>query len=123
MTETGKILFHAPTDKFHLVVDSDLESGILYRTDNDYESFQEYLLDEDMDYLEGCACNCSCDNCADCYKKHHENGRGTLTVHDMDSGRSVLAVEGVVHLKMKLSDALQYLKSESGKNGERIDAL
>mmetsp|Transcript_11979 Transcript_11979/g.17011 ORF Transcript_11979/g.17011 Transcript_11979/m.17011 type:complete len:463 (+) Transcript_11979:284-1672(+) len=71
VTESGKVVFHTPLDKIHLVMDDELRTGNIYKLqDEDYNANLD-TLEDDYHYLEygGQGCNCHCDNCKTCNSK------------------------------------------------------
>jgi hypothetical protein len=74
-TSSGKVRFHAPTDRIRLVMDTDLEPGHLYRVraDDEEDGYIQYTLQSedivDFPLMDDDGCGCNCNACVRCQHK------------------------------------------------------
>ncbi|KAL7539710.1 hypothetical protein ACHAXR_009521 [Thalassiosira sp. AJA248-18] len=73
ITDTGRIQLQLPKDSFRILMDSQLEAGMVYKrklVDSEDEFFVEFhTVDEDPVAVDGDTCNCTCDRCMRCHEK------------------------------------------------------
>jgi hypothetical protein len=72
LTNTGRVIFHSPTDKVRLVMDEDLEPGQLYKVilgDDEEDRYYQYTLQSEEGgglFMADGGCGCECAMCAKC---------------------------------------------------------
>lgn len=92
-TEKGKVRFHSPMDNIHLVMDSDLVRGHLYKIPggpDEEDRYVQYTMQNDDQYTDFLltddqGCDCQCPSCSKCHHKMEQMlypSRYVLRVND-----------------------------------------